>query len=546
MPYSFVEIEQSKSRSIQWSLAFLIVLYVLGALLIVWVVKYFLFGSGAALRSSPLNPELMYRHISSWSLLDPQTVLWTIGGALAISGVHWYVATDALIDKTLQYMSGRVASEAVGDERVFRNVVEEASVATGGKYHIEPYLIPTSAMNAFALQDFQGRSVIGITEGLLKRLNREQLEAVVAHEAGHIATGDCLETTVTSVVFKAFDTICDISRRMLFFSDRGSSRRSNGGSFFILVLVIFLIALVLKGIGYLGSLFISRQREYRADAMSVQLTRNPLALAEALHIIDQRWKGGGMPGEAMDAIFILSPRQSAYDDHEGLFSDLFSTHPPIDKRIGILLDMAHAKGADLDAALERAKSRFQKLYTDPQKQTTLNDIPAIPVPVPLPLPGVTGIPGSRIADLQAADEVPAVKGQCPRCCEALVPVVYEGVTIQKCRSCQGALVKELDVLHIVGSKEVEFDARIKDLARITREQARVLQSNPFDKIYGQKGIVCPSCLDTAQRMTRRFINPKYPVEIDKCKTCARVWFDKDELEILQALYESDQAAAVIK
>ena len=175
------------------------------------------------------------------------------------------------------------------------------------------------------------------------------------------------------------------------------------------MLVIFLIALLLKFIGYLGSLFISRQREYRADALSVRMTRNPLALAEALHIIDQRWKGGGMPGEAMDAIFILSPRQSAVDDNEDMFSDLFSTHPPIKKRIAILLDMAHAKGTDLDQALERAKARASSVYRDPvpaDKKTSFNNTPSIPVPFPVPF---------------SMPVPPTAKDQCPRCGVALLP-----------------------------------------------------------------------------------------------------------------------------
>ena len=529
MPYSFVQIEQSKSRSIQWSMAFLVLLYVAGALLIVWVVKYFLLASSYE-DMYGVRPSLFY-------LLNVPTLFWTMGGALGMSAVHWFASTDALIDKTVQYMSGRIADPENHEERVFRNIVEEASVATGGKYRIEPYLIPTSALNAFALQDFQGRSVIGVTDGLLKRLNREQLEAVVAHEAGHIASGDCLETTVSIVVFKAFDTICDVSRRMLFFGNitagsRSSSRReSPGGQVAILLLIVFLIALMLKFIGYMGSLFVSRQREYRADATAVRLTRNPLALAEALHIINQRWKGSGMPGEAMDAIFILNPRQSAVDDNEDFISDMFSTHPPIKKRIGILLDMAHAKGGDLDQALEQAKRRFNMLQQRPVDgavtSTSLKDIPVVSVPVPVPF----GMP-----------VMPSEKDQCPRCRTALVPEDYEGVQVKKCYSCQGVLVGELDVLHIVGTKGVQFDEKIAELARMTREQAKVLRSNPFDRIYDEKSIVCPSCMDNDKKMTRRFVSSKYPVEVDKCKTCARVWFDKDELEILQALYESDQAA----
>lgn len=535
MPYSFVEIEQSKSRSIQWSLAFLVLLYVIGALAIVAVVKYFLFSSSWE-RTFGFRPSLS-------NLLDMSTIAWTLVGAVVVSAIHWFATTDALIDKTLQYMSGRIADPQKDDELTFCHVVEEAAVATGGKYRIEPYIIPTSALNAFALQDFQGRSVIGITDGLLKRLNREQLEAVIAHEAGHVASGDCLETTVTSVVFKAFDTICDLSRRMLFYGsltsdNRSSSRRegNSGGQLMVLLLVVFLIALLLKFVGYLGSLFVSRQREYRADAIAVRLTRNPLALAEALRIIDQRWKGSGMPGEDMDAIFILSPRQSAIDDNEDLFSDLFSTHPPIGKRIGILLDMAHAKEGDLDQAVERAKARFtatQKTASSAPEIKSLNDIPGGAIPVPIPIPVGFG-----------TASIPTAKDQCPRCGVPLVPEMYEGVQVQRCQTCQGVLVGEMDVLHIVGTKEVTFDARIQGLARITREQAQVLKSNPFDRIYDQNSIVCPSCMDTRQRMTRRFVSQKFPVEVDKCKTCARVWFDKDELEILQYLYESDQAAAV--
>lgn len=525
MPYSFAQIEENKSRSIQWSLAFLLLLYITGAILIVWVVKYFMF-AGPYEKAYGIPPSFLF-------LMNPHTLLWTIGGAAGLGGVHWVTSTDALIDKTLEYMSGRKADPQNETERVFCNVVEEAGVATGGRYRIEPYIVPTAALNAFALQDFQGRSVIGITEGLLRRLNRQQLEAVVAHEAGHVASGDCRETTVTCVVFKSFDTICDITRRMLFFGNfssggRSSSRRDSGGQIAILLLIVFAIAMLLKFIGYLGSLFISREREYRADATAVRLTRNPLALAEALHLIDHRWKGGGLPGENMDAIFILNPRQQAVDEGEDVFSDLFSTHPPIRKRIGILLDMAHAKESDLEQALKRAKERMAVAGHEPvdeAKKTTLSDLPVPQIPIPVPLPG--------------QHIMPAMKDQCPRCQQALQPDLYEGVSVQKCTGCGGMLIGEQDVMRIVELRERRFDERIAALARTTRGQVQVLKSNPFDHIYDQQGIVCPSCFETSKKMTRRFVSQKYPVEIDKCRLCGRVWFDQDELEILQYLYEQD-------
>jgi heat shock protein HtpX len=481
--------------------------------------------------------------------------------------VHFAVSTDALIDRTLQMMGGRLADAHKHEEQVFKNVVDEVSVATGGKYPLEAWIIPTSAMNAFALQDFQGRSVIGITEGLLMRLNREQLEAVIGHEAGHIASGDCRETTVTSVLFKVFDNVCDVSFSLLRFSGGGRSRRGNGA--LPLILIVLFVAWVFKIVSVVGSLFVSRQREYRADAISARLTRNPKALAEALHIIDQRWKGAGIPGQAMEAIFILNPRKNAVDDSEDLFADLFSTHPPINKRIGILLDMAHASADDLDSALTAARNRYQAIYVQPKDpqanetgcpqqwmvmrqgqwvgpfdQATIKTLdwmtPQTQVkPIGLPVVLATGAAPVLAGIFSEGRGI--TKDKCPRCCLPLRSDVYEGFPIQRCEECQGILVSELDTLNILGKREMVFDQRIVDLARLTREQHQPMPRDPFDQIYDEKSIVCPSCLDSRRKMQRRFVSQKYPVEVDKCPTCARVWFDKEELEVLQVLYEMDHS-----
>jgi len=259
------------------------------------------------------------------------------------------------------------------------------------------------------------------------------------------------------------------------------------------------------------------------------MTRNPLALAEALTIISNRWRGSGMPGENMEAIFILNPRQNAVDENESVLSDLFSTHPPTAKRVAILLDMAHAKESDLNNALKQAQVR--DIQADGGATTASTPLPVIPIPIPFPSP----LPVSAIAGTR-----PSSKDCCPRCQVPLASMTYEGFSVKGCTSCGGYLIVEQDVLSIVSKREEVFDERIQSLARLTREQARPLKNNPFDQIYDEKSIVCPSCFDLQQRMTRRFISAKYPVEVDKCKICARVWFDKDELEILQCLYEADQ------
>ncbi len=521
MPFSFTQIEKEKTATIQLSLVFLLSFYFLSALALVYAAKAFFYFS--SLTSVDIAGGV------SWPLLDLPTAGWTLLGAVAAGAVHWQYSQYALIDGVLQMMGGRLADEQASDEKMFRNVVEEASVATGGKYRIEPYIIPTAAMNAFALQDAQGRCVIGITEGLLMRLNREQLEGVVGHEAGHIASGDCRETTTISALFKTFDNICDITLRLVMSSGRvgmvgaayaGSrERRSNDGRLVLFFLMLFILASLLRFIGYLGAMFISRQREYRADALSAKLTRNPMALAEALHIISTRWKGAGMPGQNMEAIFIANPRRNSLEEASNLFADIFTTHPPAEKRIAILLDMAHGSEKDLDAALAQAKTRFEAFYAPPAQAEARCD--------PRLGPGL----------MAAASAVVTAKDSCPRCHVPLSPEMYEGVSVFFCTACGGALVRELDVLHIVHTREQTFDPRIGAQAELIRRQARPLRQNPFDGIYDEKSIVCPSCLGDAPRMQRRFVNPKFPVEVDKCRACGRVWFDKDELEVLQYLYE---------
>ena len=116
------------------------------------------------------------------------------------------------------------------------------------------------------------------------------------------------------------------------------------------------------------------------------------------------------------------------------------------------------------------------------------------------------------------------KNCCPRCNVPLIEAIYEGVTILRCSDCSGVLVTEMDVLTIVGKREMKFTPRIAELGDVMLKQSAPLKRSPNDAIYDEKSIPCPFCLDSSPRMTRRFVNSKYPVEVDKCRICARVWF----------------------
>lgn len=571
MPFSFVQIEKDKSSSIQWSIALLVFFYCFGALLIVAVVKMMLFAN--------VNDHIvsgMGRPLFSFfrDILDGATVFWTLVSSGILSAFHWNMSVSGLVEKTLRLMGGRAVDPNRDEERIFKNIVEEVGVATGGKHKITPCVIPTAAMNAFAIQDFEGQAVIGITEGLLKRLNREQLEAVIAHEAGHIASGDCLSTSVTMALFKVFDNVCDVSRGLMMgFSLGGRRRRSEGdGRLRLILLVVFLLASLLRFLGMLGSLFISREREYRADAVSARLTRNPMALAEALYIINNRWKGGGVPGEGMEAIFILSPRKRDIEDREDAWADLFSTHPPPNRRIGVLLEMAHTSENDLQSALKKAEIRFKQFYPDENKaveeeavsQSTTNVTDrwfvrqqeswqgpfsagqlqvsgVLGMGVPVRKEGASVITEAQLDKTlqEVMSASPLSKNMCPRCRAALKEESYEGESLLACPECSGVLVLEMNALNIIGKRDKTFDERIMSLSKMIQQQNALIKKTPFDGVYDERSIYCPSCLSASPRMVRRFVNPKYLVEIDKCRTCSRIWFDADELEVLQYLYEQD-------
>ena len=218
MPYSFTQIEEDKSKTIRLVFFTLIIFYFVSFWLIATIVKsYFeyqsLSGQGS-FRFSALN--------------FPQTFV-TLGIAVAVGYGHWKYTTLDLINKMLGVLKTEPLNPNDTYHQMLQNIVEEVSVATGGK-KMEVVVIPTIAMNAFAIADFSGRAVIGITKGLLARLTRAQIEAIVGHEAAHIVTGDCLATTITTSLFELYSGLLKGFELMLHGAGRGrSSVRVRGG-----------------------------------------------------------------------------------------------------------------------------------------------------------------------------------------------------------------------------------------------------------------------------------------------------------------------------
>ena len=548
MPYSFVDIEKDKSRTIWFVFSFLILFYFLTFWAIAWIVLNF---------SSSSSPELSMRPLSAG-----ETFLVFVA-AFIVGLLHWAYTISNMSPKTLSLLGAEELNDKDTYHKMFQNIVDEVSVATGGR-KIQGVVIPSIALNAFALSDFKGQAVIGITEGLLARLSREQLEAVVGHEAAHIVSGDCLSTSVTSSLFELYNGILrtlsmPFRSNTVYFSSR-SSRRGNNA--YAVILLVMLILFISKGISMLFRMFISRQREYRADAIAVRLTRNPLALAEALYGIAYHWRGAGLPAEELESIFIISPSFSMLDHSEDSLADLFSTHPPVQKRIDILLSMAHTDAKDMIKAVEAEDDhpRSEIVYVQPEKpkwMVRFDNLWKGPFGLDQ-LKTMEGIQadtwvqrlGENIHVAQLSDD-PILKHMkdeerastdilCPHCQVGMIEVLYEGLPLGRCPLCEGTLIRQADMNRVVVRRDMGFSEEIKHLGETIDKKADTWYVKKIDR-HPDLHFSCPLCRDPQRKMIRRFYSMVYPIEIDECTVCGVMWFDKDELGVLQYLIEKQTA-----
>jgi heat shock protein HtpX len=191
------------------------------------------------------------------------------------------------------------------------------------------YVIPTESPNAFATGRNPQHASVAVTHGILELLNDEELEGVLAHELGHVNNRDILISSVAATVAGAITMLASMGRWAMIFGgmERGGGDRDNrgGGLAALFMLILAPIAATLI------QLAISRSREYQADATGAKFTGNPYALASALQKLDAYSRRIPMQASPSTAhLFIIQPLLGM---NAGMFANLFSTHPPIAKRI---------------------------------------------------------------------------------------------------------------------------------------------------------------------------------------------------------------------
>lgn len=222
------------------------------------------------------------------------------------------------------------------EEPVLYHVVEDmAMVAQIPMPRV--YVIDDPGLNAFATGSNPQNAAVAATSGLLEIMNREELEAVIGHEVSHIRNLDIRISTIAVALASAITLLSSMAGRMMWWGGASRSRRSNdrdGGGLEIILLVLSLLAIVLAPLAAtLVQLAISRQREFLADASSVELTRNPQGMINALLKLENSQPMTHHVDDASSALYINDPQKP------GFLKKLFYTHPPISERIERLKQM---------------------------------------------------------------------------------------------------------------------------------------------------------------------------------------------------------------
>jgi len=259
-----------------------------------------------------------------------------VGIALILSGVMSF-ASYWWSDKIILSISGAKPANRE-DHFDFFTVAE--NIAHGQRMPLPKlFVINDTAINAFATGRDPDHAAVVATTGLLNRLNRSEIEGVVAHELAHVQNYDIRLMAIVTILVGMIALLADMMLRMTAFG--GSRRREEGGGNVQIILFAVGLVLVLLSplIAQLIQLAVSRNREYLADASAVRMTRNPEGLAKALEKISQDHEPLEVANKATAHLYISNPLKNHKHDSVSWFANLFQTHPPISNRIAVLRGM---------------------------------------------------------------------------------------------------------------------------------------------------------------------------------------------------------------
>ena len=264
----------------------------------------------------------------------------------AISGVASYFGGDKLV---LTVSGAKPVDEASAPQLL--NVVREMAIAANVPMPAV-YIIEDSAPNAFATGRDPAHASVAVTTGLLEKLDREELQGVIGHELSHVHNYDIRFALIVGVMVGAIAILADFFLRFTFWGGgrRSSSREGGGGAQAIVFVVAIVLAILAPIISRFIQLAVNRQREYLADASSVELTRNPYGLERALAKISADPEVLEVANRGTQHMYFTNPIKK----FEARASGLMSTHPPVIDRINRLRQLTGERPLETSEAASLA------------------------------------------------------------------------------------------------------------------------------------------------------------------------------------------------
>jgi len=248
--------------------------------------------------------------------------------AFPVALIYVVISYSFSVQSVIAATKARPADPKVRKEKLLINKVEDMAIAAGLPKP-QVYIQDSADINAFATGKGSDDSLICVTQGALDQLNQEELEGVIGHEMSHIMNRDILLATVTVGVVGAIALISEILLRSFLYG--GGDRDNKGSAVMIIIGIVFaILAPIFARLTYLA---ISRNREYLADASGAHLTRDPQGLASALEKIKKDLPDHPVGSKTAASLYISNPFTPRN------YSNIFSTHPPIDDRIKRLKEM---------------------------------------------------------------------------------------------------------------------------------------------------------------------------------------------------------------
>jgi heat shock protein HtpX len=403
------------------------------------------------------------------------------------------------------------------------NIVEEMKISAGLPAIPKIYIIDDPAPNAFATGFTPEKSAIAVTTGLLARLNRDELQGVIAHETSHIMNRDVQFMTIAGVMLGSIVLISEVFLRGMWLSGGGRRRsrvdtKGGGQAQMIIILIAIAVAILAPIFARLFYFAISRQREYLADASGARLTRYPEGLASALEKIANTDKRLAVANKVTAPMYIVNPLAPP----GRALTNLTSTHPPLQKRIEILRAMS--SGVNY-TDYQRAFSKVMGKPTMIIPGSGLKEDEKGKISIRQASDEDTTKPGGKKSTRDAIDLMRAVNGYAFIVCacglKMKLPPDYKDPSI-KCPRCGRNNEVPLAVLAGVGAMgdmlEKSGAGGIPEARPAKKPSGGGAKEGPLEYVRKGRGWETFACSCGALMQ----LSPAFSAKTMQCRTCGRV------------------------